>query len=205
MAWWNPISWFTGDDDEEKEDPYKGLLTAISPILQQQKEIAADLAGQGKGDLGAARDQYKDLISYFQNILHGSRDEVLKNEDVSGITASYDQAERMLGQFGVRGGRSAEKLSSLPFEKAGEINRLVQALRKNAPDQLFQLAQAMAQLGTNEYNISAGSGNAFVGNQFGIQDRRDARYENEQARETAIITAILGTAGRVAGAGIGAM
>lgn len=211
MSWWKKVlgvatggiygqSLFGGGDDKKKKDPYEDLINAIKPILDQQMKTSSELSGFGKEDLAATRNQYNDLIGHFQKIMSGSRDEVLGNEDLSAITNDYDNAEKQLTDYGVRGGKRAETLASLPFEKAAEINRLVQALRKEAPDKLFQLAQAMGQLGTNEYSIALNNQGSILNSQFNLQGLKDTRYENEQARKAAIISSILGTVGNVAGA-----
>lgn len=189
-----------GNSGSAPKDPNQALLDIINPTLTRFNDTSVSLAAQGKEDLGAARGEYSNLLKYFQRQMSGDREALLADVDASGITKSYDDAERMLAQFGTRGGRSAERLSNLGYERAGEINRFVQVLRKEAPEKRLQIAQAMAQMGLNEYNLSSEAGRNFINTYLKLKEMQDAKEMSEEDQKAEMIGSIIGAAGSVAGA-----
>lgn len=167
----------------------------LQPYLAKQSGMADYSLGLAKEDLGAGREGISELISYYSDFMGGDRDKILSNIDASGITKSFDDAEANLANYGTRGGRSAEMLSSMPFEKAASINKVVQEMRNMAPEKLQQLFAQLLGLGSSELSTALGANQSNLGALSGIVQMSVDRDAASQAAKAQIISGIFQAAG----------
>jgi hypothetical protein len=182
---------------------YNQIITFLQPYLNKQNQISDAALATGNKNVGAGTEGIDNLIKYYTNFASGSRDDILKNVDLSGITKSYDQAEGNLANFGVRGGRSAGQLAGLNFDKAAQINKIVQALRESAPHELENLYGTLLNLGTGQVNTAIGVNQSNLGAVTNATSMALQKKMADDANRAAMISSIFGAAGGALGAYLG--
>jgi hypothetical protein len=180
------------------------ISSLLSPYLQKQGQISDYSLDAGKENIAAGTAGIGSLINHYKGLISGSRDEVLSNVDVSGITKSYDQAASNLANFGARGGRSAGQLAGLDFEKASQINKIAQNLRDTAPHELENLYNSLLGLGTGQLNLAAGTNAANLSSVTGVANSALQKAMADAQNKAALIGSIFSAAGGTLGAILGA-
>lgn len=188
--------------DKKKTDPYAALMNQLQPLIDEQKKISGQAGDQGLSDASKASGDYDYVTKYLKTFLTGSDDELLKQFDVSGATKNIDENEQQLSEQGVRGGARAASLGQSYFDRDASINRILQQIRQSAPDKIAQIAQAQGNLGTGLLSSALGGGAAASQNIFGIEGIKQADADRRAALISSILSAIGGTAGALAGAGV---
>jgi hypothetical protein len=182
-----------GSSKKKKEPTINDLL---APYLKQYSDVATKYSGEADQDYNKATVGYDNAMKYYQDILNGSRENLLKTVDASGATAALDEQERQNYELAPRGGRRAATASNLEFSKMGELNKLLQYLRGQAPGQIANIAQAFANMGQGK--LAAAMGGTAGGT--GIILNEEQIRQQEKDRKANLIGSILGAAGSVLGA-----
>lgn len=167
----------------------------LDPLIKIQTQIAEQAGKSGQQDIATARSGISFVDDFLKKILTGSDDDLLKMLDVTGATRNIDENEQLLSEIGVRGGRRAASLGQASFNRDAAIGNLLKQLRFNAPNQLAQLNQVLANVGLGELSASVGAGAQASNALFNQQNIG----QQEADRRTALISNIMQTAGSLAG------
>lgn len=182
----------TGSKKKKKEPNINELL---APYLKQYSDIATTYSGQAKEDYSKATLGYDEAMKYYQNILNGSREDLLGTIDATGATAALNEQERQNYELAPRGGRRAATAMNLDFSKMAELNKLLQYLKGQAPGQIANISQAFANMGQGK--LAAAMGGTAGGTNILFGEEQIAQQEKD--RKAALIGSILGAAGSVLG------
>lgn len=186
-----PFGWF-GGSKKKKEPTFQEIL---APYLKQYSDIATKYSSAADEDYSKAGIGYDSAMKYYQNLLGGSRENLLKTLDASAITAAMDEQERQNYELAPRGGRRAATAANLGFNKFSSLNKYLQQLRGAAPEQIANLAQAFANMGQGKLSAAMG-GTAGASNLlFGTEQIK----QQEKDRKAALIGSIFEAIGAVAG------
>lgn len=182
---------------------YNTLLTVLQPHMKLLSDIGGEQSTAANADFAKAGTGYDDALNFYRNILSGNRDDLLKILDTSNVTKAYDEQERQNYELAPRGGRRAATGANLEFSKLGELNKLLQALRGQAPGQIAAIAQALSSQGVARLGSSINAINSVTGLRTGIEQSNAQIQQQEADRKAALIGSIIGSAGTVLGGWLG--
>lgn len=171
----------------------------LDPLIRLQTEISRTAGEAGQRDLTTARTGISSLSDFYNKILSGSDDDLLSLLDVSGATKNIDENEQLMSEIGVRGGRRAATLGNASFARDAALNDLLKQLRFQAPNQLAQLNQMLANIGLGELSTAVGAGAQASNSLFNMENLN----QQESDRRNNLITNIMSTAGSIAGVLLG--
>jgi hypothetical protein len=171
----------------------------LAPYLQQYSDIAKQYSNQAGADYNVADKNLNDVLGYYHNILNGSREDLLKTVDASGLTAATDEQERQNYELASRGGRRAATGANLEFDKLAILNKYLQSLRGEASGQITNIAQLFANMGQGKLSAAMG-GTAGASNLlFGEEQIKQQIADRKAALISSIFEAIGGAAGMAIG------
>lgn len=196
-----PISNLFTSSKPKTPSPADQLSTSIQPLIDLQKKQSEANYAAGTGDIATARTGLNKDANYWDTVLNGTPDELMKMFDASGITKQTDENEQQIGDLGVRGGARAATLGNASFSRDAELNRVLAQLRTAAPSQHAQLMQALANIGLGEESAAQGATAGASQNIFGIANVQLQQQQMHDQMIASIISSIAGAAGAAAGMG----
>jgi hypothetical protein len=192
-----PISNLFHHDSKKPKEPT--LADQLAPFLKTYTDTSKQYSDQANTDYGVADKNLTGVLDYYHNILSGSRENLLKTVDASGLTAATDEQERQNYELAPRGGRRAATGANMEFDKLAILNKYLQSLRGEAPGQIANLAQVFANIAQGKLSAAmtgtAGGTNIVFGKEQVAQQVAD--------RQAALIGSIFSAIGSVAGLAIG--
>lgn len=164
-------------------------------LIDIQKRLADYGIPAGQANFAKAGGAYDTSLDFFKNILNGSNEDILKLINADEYTKSADQSEAIAYGLGGRSGSRSAALAGVNESRAGALNRIITALRSNAPGEIANVGQAIANMGAQQ--LSAGTGGLTSASNilFGLGQQR----LQEEDRRASLIGSIIGTAGTIAG------
>lgn len=187
-----------GGGDKKKKDPYEDLLSQLTPLIEQNKQISGAAGKEGLANVGAAREDLDYVSKYLKSLLEGSDDDLLKLFDSSEVTRGIDENVEQLSELGVRGGRRAAVLGQQNFDRDSSISRIISQLRFGAPDKMASVAQVLGNLGLGELSASSGASAGASNVLFGVEGLKQADKDRKAELIGSIFEAIGAVAGTVA-------
>lgn len=171
----------------------------LDPLIKLQTEISGAAGKAGQADLSTARTGIASLNEFYNKILSGSDEDLMKMLDVTGATRNIDENEQLTSELAVRGGRRAATLGNASFARDAALNNMLKQLRFAAPNQLAQLNQMLANIGLGELSTAVGAGAQASNALFNMENLS----QQEADRRNSLITNIMSTAGSIAGIVLG--
>lgn len=169
-------------------------------LTETLKKLADYGIPAGKANFEKAGAAYDTSLDFYNKILTGDNDELLNLINADEYTKSADQAEAAAYNLAGRSGSRAAALAGVSETRAGNLNRMLTALRANAPAEIANIAQAVANMGAQQLTAGTGGLTSASNTLFGLSQLR----QQEADRRTKLISSIIGTAGSIAGAVAGA-
>ena len=189
-----------GDNKKKKADPYQALLDKLNPLIQLQTDTAKQANTEGFKETGKAYSDLDFVSNWFKKTLEGSDDDLLKMLDASGFTRNIDENQQQQAESGVRGGARSAVIGGASFGRDAALNKILSQLRFAAPHEIAGIAAQIGSLGESELGMIPPNASGASQDLFGIEQLR----QQDKARKDALIGNILGLAGSVAGAALGA-
>lgn len=163
---------------------YANNLTLLGEFQQQNQDL---LAPTGASNLNAASGNLANVAQYEQGILSGDRQQILATEapEISQILKSYDTTRKAQAELEPRGGGRSATLNELPYQEAGDVNKLIEQARPQAAQTLSQVAGEQAQIGESAESLFASNVNSslsFLIGKAGVQ-LDSATLQSEQGAQ----------------------
>ena len=179
-----------------------GLFGGGSGQSNQQKQITTAQTNTGLADLNTgssttakATSTLQQPLDFFKALLSGDRNAIMSalSPEISTLSSQYNTGEQTAEEFAPRGGGRAATLESLPFQKAGQIETLVEGAQSEGATGETNIAQLLGELGLNEESLGfSGTGAAF--------NEAQAAKENQQSQQAAAGSAAGGLLALLVGA-----
>ena len=168
----------------------------------QQKQITTAQTNSGLANLNTgasttaeATSALQQPLDFFKALLSGDRNTIMSalSPEISTLSSQYNTGEQTAEEFAPRGGGRAATLESLPFQKAGQIETLVEGAQSKGATGVTDIGQLLGELGLNEQSLGlSGTGTAF--------NEAQAAKENAQTQQTAAGSAVGSLIGLLVGA-----
>ncbi len=142
-----------------------GLVDKYVPGMIQTGQAASQgLLKYGTGLLGQAATNYAPVTDYYKGLLSWDRPTVMQtlSPELGQIDTGYNQLRTAGSELARRGGGTTAAMSELPYQKMGDINKLVFGARPGAAQGLAEVAGAQGQLGLGAAGASRDFLNASV-------------------------------------------
>lgn len=186
-------------DPPKKANPLQILKDSIQPLIDEQTKQSKANYEAGSGDITTARTGLNKDASYWDTVLNGTPDQLLKMFDASGVTKQTDENEQNIADLGVRGGARAATMGSSSFTRDAELNRVLEQLRTQAPAQHAQIMQVLANIGLGEESVAQGASAGASNNIFGVANVALQQQQMHNQMIAQIIGSLAGAAGTAIG------
>jgi hypothetical protein len=204
-----------GDKKETNPDgtPKNDIYSEIKSLLGVYTGNAGNQQGgiKGIGDFFKTTGQQSvnqgltgltDLTKFYSDIMSGKTGPNMGLDFFNSpeITQNQDENQRLLEEFGVRGGRRAADLSSTQLARESNLNKAYQAFKSQAPGALGNLHDRILGYGQQASTLALGAYSDIADKylqQFGIEL---GGRQNESDRKAGIINGVLAAAGSALGA-----
>jgi hypothetical protein len=187
---------FGGGGDKKDSVQVQNLNNQLQPLVDLQKKFAEYGFPAAQESFGEAGEAYDTSLDFYKKILGGSSDEIMKLLNADELTKSADEAQATAYSLGGRSGARAATLAGVTESRAGALNRKITELRSEAPGQIANIGQAIANMGAQQASLATGTSIGASNILFGIQGIRS----QEADRRAQLISSLIGAAGSAAGA-----
>jgi hypothetical protein len=165
-------------------------------LADQQKKFADYGFPAAQANFAKAGSAYDTSLDFYKKILTGNDDEIMKLFNASEATKSADESDATAyGLTGRSGARSAV-LANTTFNRQANLQNILEQIRLNAPGQIANVGQAIANMGAQQGSLASGSNIASSNILFQQQELAQQAAD----RRAQLIAGIIGAAGSVAGA-----
>lgn len=137
-----------------------GKKAATSPTFRREEELG-DIAKQQGADywLPQAKESLEPAANFWRGLLSGDRNAIMRAiaPEASTVLSQYDTARKTMAELAPRGGGRAESMAEMEWQKAGDLNRLIQRARPEAARELTAIGAQQAGVGENLLSMAGGS------------------------------------------------
>ena len=212
LAGWGISKLFGGGDDKQTPNTQVGSLSTEplegDSLTQYMRSLTNLLGTSGESMTGAGKDilgkglktmdtgltTLQGPLDYWTKILGGdtgyTSSLVSSSPEYKATSAQYAGAERSAATSLPRGGFRSTTLAGLPFEKAGKVSDMFQALRPQAAQAVAGIGQTQAQIGQGQAALGTaeqGLGiEQIMGALQGLLQRRGQNTQQDVATMSAI-------------------
>lgn len=162
-----------------------GQSGAQKRLTDVQTQAAKLGVSEATTALPEARTTLEAPLNFFQALLSGDRSTIMSAlaPEIQTLSANYDTGRKTAEEFAPRGGGRAAALEALPFQKAGQIETLVQGARSEGAIGMEQIGSLLSSLGLGEIGVGTTAATA-------AQQDLQAAKQNQQAQQAAAGEAI---------------
>jgi hypothetical protein len=189
-------------DGTDKNDIYAEIKSLLGTYTGNAKNdyikgIGLNFEKTGKESITGGLGGLNEVQDFYQSIMSG--DVGLDYFNSPELTQNQDENQRILEEFGVRGGRRAADLSGLQVSRESSLNKAYQNLKQQAPQGLQNVSGQILDYGQQASTLALGAYSDIVDkylNEFNIEL---GGRENASDRKAAIINGVLAAAGTAIG------
>lgn len=196
LSFLSPLAGLFTGGGKKKPSKEELLMQQLAPYLKTFSDTSSKYSAQADTDYGKASAGYDQALNYYQTLMSGNREDLLKNVDASALTKAADEQSQQNYELAPRGGRRAATAANLGFDTLSELNRYLQSLRAQAPGQVASIAQAIANMAQGKLSAAMGGASSASNILFGVE----GIHQQEADRRAALLGSIFEAAGAVAGA-----
>jgi hypothetical protein len=153
----------------------------LQQLFDLQKQIADYALPTAQGAIGKATAGYDTSLNFFNKIMSGSDEDLMKLLDIDSVTKASDQNEQLLAELGVRGGARSAGLANASFDRQASVDRVLKQLRFAAPSQIASIAQGYGNIGLGALSAAGGAGAQASDILFGQESLKDTDAANRNA------------------------